>query len=394
MTELGFTKKFDKDISSIIASYYIEKPIKFKDYILNNFEHLCNENILYLNHICANGEKMYIDYLYDNHMELIKWNYLCQNKHAIHILKINKDKLKIDLVKNKHPDAIELLHELLNNGYILTNFECNYLCTYANMDTISMLQNSPYFVMSWIYLSKNPQVLDMLMSNPGAINWLNFLTLPSNDKIVKFIEKNLHIISNDAIYMLSRRTDTIHILEKYPHLINWTILSSNPESKAIDILEKNINKIVWFCFSGNLNPRVIDIMEKNLDKIVWKSVLCYENDKVIDFVNKYEDIILNKVDIKIISSSYNAINIIEKNIDKVDWKKLCYNTHPKAIEILENNIEKVNWAYLTYNNKALSLKNKHLDKLITIGEKELMFEIDQNKYDNLIKAYTKIIYNM
>jgi len=397
MTELGYPQQFDKDISSIIAEYLVEKPIKFKDYILNNIESLYNNHVLYLHQICANGEKIYIDYLYDNYKEYIDWPSLCQNHNAIHILKENKDKLKINLVRNKHPNSVELLHEYyLNNKYLLTNMDCFNLCAFAKMETITMLKNNPHFVNSWVYLSKNPNVLDLLLSNPGAINWLNFLTLPSNQRITEFIDKYHHLIPNDTIYMLSRRNDTLDLLERKPYLIRWPILSSNTHPKAINILENNKNKIVWKYFSSNTNPRAIEIMENNISRVVWESVLenVDQNENIIEFVDKYQDIIIKEVDMMLISSSCNAINIIENNIDKVDWIELCYNTHPKAMEILENNLDKVSWSGLSFNKKALDIKNRYLHKLTSISKKELMFEVDHNKYNHLKKAYTKIIYNM
>ena len=374
MTELGYPQQFDKDISTVIADYLVEIPIKFKDYILNNFENLSNNNILYLHQICANGDKIYIDYLYDNYKEYIHWPSLCENQNAIHILKENKDKLKINLVRNKHPNSVELLHEYLNK-YLLTNMDCFNLCAFAKMETITMLNKNPHFVISWVYLSKNPNVLDLLLSNPGAINWLNFLTLPSNQRITEFIEKYNHLIPNDTIYMLSRRYDTLDLLERKPYLIRWPTLSSNTHPKAINILDNNKNKIVWYRFSSNTNPRAIEIMENNISRVVWESVLenVDQNENIIEFVDKHQDIIIKKVDMKLIASSCNAINIIFNNIDKVDWIELCYNTHPKAMEILENNIDKVSWSDLSYNKKALDIKNRYIHKLKSISEKELMF---------------------
>jgi len=67
MTELGFPN-FDKDISSVISDYYVEKPVKFRDYFLNNINALKKIDWY---HIYKITNKIQIDYIYNNYTQYI-----------------------------------------------------------------------------------------------------------------------------------------------------------------------------------------------------------------------------------------------------------------------------------------------------------------------------------
>ena len=391
MTELGFSKQFDKDISGIISEYLIETPVKIKDYFLNKSNLMDSISWSWL---CQTADKIYINYIYDYYRERIHWKSLCKNSNAMHILKNNKNKLSISgLLFNKHPNANDLIIELINDHIRpLKLYEVETICALANEHVLSIAMKHNNFELAWTSLSKNQHALDLLELNPDKIEWLIFLTQPSSDKLVKIIENNLNRIDENAIYMLSRRNDTMHILENNPHLIDWILLSSN--QYAIDILEKNIDKICWHSFSCNPHPRAIELLEKNIDNIIWSNIFENENEKIIELVDKYYDRIINFIDIQKVSSCSTAINVILKNIDKIDWDELSYNPHPKAIELLEKNIDKINWYYFTYNKNTFHLKNKYIDKLHSYNDINIIFENDQNKYNTLKKGYTKLIYNM
>jgi len=53
---------------------------------------------------------------------------------------------------------------------------------------------------------------------------------------------------------------------------------------------------------------------------------------------------INKIDLKSLSSSLNAIELLEKNMDKIDWFWLSRN--PNAIHLLEKNMDKIDWQSL------------------------------------------------
>jgi len=66
----------------------------------------------------------------------------------------------------------------------------------------------------------------------------------------------------------------------------------------------------------------------------------------------------------------------------------------KIILFYKTIFDKINWFNFTYNKNGLILKNKYIDKLSSFYDTDIVFEIYQEKYDNLKKGYTKIIYNM
>lgn len=141
------------------------------------------------------------------------------------------------LLDNKHPDATELIIELLNDrNRNLKQHESDNICRLANKQILSVAKKNKKFKYDWIALSRNLYALDILISNPHKINWDNFTEMPSSDKYLKYIEKNLNNIDKKYIGKLSKRNDMMHILEKNPHIIDWEILSEN--ENAIDLLEK------------------------------------------------------------------------------------------------------------------------------------------------------------
>ena len=75
--------------------------------------------------------------------------------------------------------------------------------------------------LDWIWLSKNPNAIDLLKDNIKKIDW-------------------------DA---LSLNPNAIELLEKYPVRIDWKFLSENPN--AIDLLKINQKRINWNALSAN-----------------------------------------------------------------------------------------------------------------------------------------------
>ena len=384
MTSLGFENKFDKDISSIISEYLIEIPVKIKDYFLNNIDGKVSRNDIEINwgKICETSEKKYIDYLYDNFREEISWNMLSRNPNAIHLLKKHPEHINMSGMSfNTHPEATILIEQNINK---MRQIDWICLSANANKNSICILKNNIDKI-SWVHLSKNPNALDILELYPGKIYWLFFLTIPANNRIVKLIEDNLDKINQDSRYILSKRSDTMHILEKNPELIDWLHLSSN--EYAIDLLEKNLDKVNWEGLSMNKNA--IRILEKYPENIVWSAIL--DNPNAIHIIEKN----LNKIntdDLYILSRNPNAINFLENHPDIIDWVYLSRN--PNAIHLLEKNIDKISWCDLFYNINAIDLQNKYIHKLNYYDKVDIIFENDENEYKMLLKSCTELVYNM
>ena len=70
----------------------------------------------------------------------------------------------------------------------------------------------------------------------------------------------INIDNLDWLY-LSLNPNAIDLLEKNQDKIDWSYLSENPN--AIHLLEKNFNKIDWIFLS--LNPKIFEI-----DRVKWR----------------------------------------------------------------------------------------------------------------------------
>ena len=228
---------------------------------------------------------------------------------------------------------------------------------------------------------------------------LNWEGLCSNPRAIDLITKQLLADQTEAVSIinwgaLSRNSNAIHLLLKYPdnivwteiaknrnamHLIEtraeeckvlpngtkvkwgdvwdasmWNTISSHPN--ALNILEKYKNKIAWEGLSAN--PNVLNITKKlNLDIITnFNWGFGSKNPNIMSIMNmimysKHYDINFNDI----LSTIYRELN----------WNILA--TNPNAIPILHwrfydkfgcksvNKISTTDWIYLSRNPNALGL---------------------------------------
>ncbi len=210
-----------------------------------------------------------------------------------------------------------------------------------NPNAVSLLEQNPEKI-CWIYLSHNENAVHMLEKNPEKIDWYSIMMNPN---ALDFIEKNIK--KAQWFYLgYNPNPDVVHIFNKYPtqmYYLNSACVhtpvpqlsdfDTNPQGWGIDwirlskrtdalhILERFPDKICWNSLSAN--PAAIHILEQNPDKINWNS-LC---------------------------RNPNAIHLIEANMDKIEnswyWYNLCAN--PGAIDLLEKNQDKIDWNSLSKN---------------------------------------------
>jgi hypothetical protein len=253
----------------------------------------------------------------------IKWIELSRNPKAIKILKANRDKIVWPyLCFNTNPEAMKLIEEEIKINPEHINFE-----NLANNETPEamkliednlFIKNSIYNTNSiysrewnrfWQALSRNSKAIKILKANSEKIDWCE---LCGNQ-------------STEAIKLLEEKMMT------EPDIINWNILSGNPNQRAFAILEANPTKINWPRLSNNSNPKAIEILEKRMEFESKFSDYAYENLSTSDKINWNE-----------VSKNPNAIKLLKKRIiyendiprnrymrlkwqEKIDWNEVSIN---------------------------------------------------------------------
>jgi hypothetical protein len=290
---------------------------------------------------------------------------------------IYKLRKEIDLCKldirwmvyyNHHPGTSKIVEEKLDE---------------LDMDDYSMILCYPHFmniivtrlsILNSPYLSKNPDAMHILMKNPDLIDWSMLSTNP-NPKALEIIEENI-------IYeqMIKKNMNHIHRIKKikevsikckcpqsyldYPAF--WRLLATNTNPKAIELIENyypklHDNHLVFdeeveeFWSDLSKNEGAVHLLEKFPHFINWKSILENPNPKAINMIEKNLDKIYED-DWPLLSGNPAAVHIFEKPeyLNKVyDWGYLCKN--PNAIHIIINNWDKVDWITFSRNPSAIHI---------------------------------------
>ena len=246
----------------------------------------------------------------------IDWAALSRNPKAIKILKANHDKILWGILSfNTNPEAMKLIEEEIKVNPMRINFEG--LAANETSAAIKLIEdnlfnkNSIYNTNSnyninwyrfWQILSRNSKAIKILKANRGLIDWCELC----------------HNQSTEAIKLLEEE------MIKNPDIVNWNILSSNPNKKAFAILEANPNKINYRRLSSNSNPKAIELLDKRMeiqnnrlskdDKIDWTEIS--KNPSAIELIKKriiYEENLPDNI--------YTRLN----ENDKLRWSELSIN---------------------------------------------------------------------
>ena len=136
----------------------------------------------------------------------------------------------VKMILNKSIFDENVIHMILKYYWQLLD-KCKVLLDWIDIEQLS-----------WKYLSKNPNAIDLLKHNPDKINW------------------KMLCINPNAIYMVDNKIDRDRLSKKNKNIalfshnldrMNWCDLSKNPN--AIHLLENNLDKINWFDLSKNPN---------------------------------------------------------------------------------------------------------------------------------------------
>ena len=198
----------------------------------------------------------------------------------------------------------------------------NWVFLSENPNAIELLKANRKKI-DWDYLSLNPNAIELLKANPDKINWL-YLSQNTNPKAIELLKTFPNVIESlnanpdfQEWEALSSNPSAIELLQTYPENINWPYLSLNP--KAIELLEANLNKIDWDNLS--MNPNAIELLKANPEKIDWNNLSANPNPKAIELLKANK----NNINWHLLSANPNAIELLEANKGKINWHSISRN---------------------------------------------------------------------
>jgi len=264
----------------------------------------------------------------------------------------------------------------------------------------SFVLQPPMKLKSWVPLDVIEHIYELSQNpSPGAMSIIE-----------SFIEAN----GVDYYWwVLSSNPSAIHILEKYPEMIDWEELSSN--EGALHLLQRRSKQrksgLDWWRLSAN--PGVVPILERELlesrekgvksrvklsiaknpnalhlfDNFPLTSFLLTSkfmeyafknpNPAIVPMIQNYikkNYIHLTADEWANLSSNPATIPILKRYPEKIDWKYLSRNPSPEATKMLRENYEeserqgirsKVNWWEVSEvpTPEALALRKEFTDKI-------------------------------
>lgn len=309
------------------------------------------------------------------HKLLLHLDHLVKNENALYFLLVNNININYFwLSYNTNPIAMGLLDEVM--------------------------KVNPAVHLDWKALSRNPEAMKILKANRVKISW-GFLSLNTNPKAMKIIEEEIkknpthikfeslaenetpeamkliedNLLIENSIYttnwnrfweILSRNSKAVKILKANREKIDWCSLCGNQSTEAIKLLEEEMatkpDVVNWIILSGNPNQRAFAMLEANPKKINMRRLSGNTNPKAIELLEKrmvYEN--------NLSEATYDSIS----TCDKIDWNLVSSN--PKAIELLKKRIiyednlpehrrrrlkfeELINWSGLSANPSIFTIE--------------------------------------
>lgn len=285
---------------------------------------------------------------------------------------------------SKNPNA---LYYLIDNGLPINYFWLSYNTNPIAMGLLAEeMKVNPAVHLDWKALSRNPEAMKILKANRDKISWgylslntnpsamklleeeikvnpthINFESLAENEtpEAMKLIEDNLLI--ENSIYttnwnrfweILSRNTKAIKILKANHKNIDWCSLCGNQSTEAIKLLEEematNPDVVNWIILSGNPNQRAFAMLEANPKKINLRRLSSNTHPKAIAILEKRMEVENN-----LSEATYDSIS----TSDKIDWILVSKNI--KAIELLKKRI--IYEDNLTINRRRRLKKSEAID---------------------------------
>ena len=242
----------------------------------------------------------------------LDWKALSRNPEAMKILKANRRKISWGFLSlNTNPKAMKLLEEEIKVNPAHINFESlaeNETPEAMKIIEDNLLIKNPIYTTNWNrfwqILSRNTKAIKILRANRGKIDWCE---LCGNQ-------------STEAIELLEEEMAT------KPNIVNWIILSGNPNERAFAMLEANPKKINLRRLSSNTNPKAIELLEK---RMVFENNL---SEATYDSINTSD-----KIDWNLVSKNINAIELLKKRIIYEDNLTINRRRRLKKSEVIDWN---------------------------------------------------------
>jgi hypothetical protein len=123
--------------------------------------------------------------------------------------------------------------------------------------------------------------------------------------------------------MISTNINAMPLLFKYPHLIDWIVISSN--INAIDLIKLHITQhkddLDWSALSSN--PNAISILEQNIDMINWTTI--WANPNIFNETHIYNYALIRQtkrsINEAIISYIFHPRNIINGRLERLGFNE-------------------------------------------------------------------------
>jgi hypothetical protein len=201
-----------------------------------------------------------IDYLYTN-QDLINWDSLSQNEEAIWFLLENPNKINWHQL-SLNPAAIHILAHNMS--------QINWSNLSKNPKAINILLHYHKHIHNYcnkynFNQNPHPKAIQYFLDNPDEIMW----EAMSDNLASKPIFEKYGYQRADWL-ALSKNPDVIDVLLQNIGLIYWPYFSINTSPKAIEYLKCNPDKIDWVFLS--MNPAAEELILENLDKIDWTTL--------------------------------------------------------------------------------------------------------------------------
>ena len=252
------------------------------------------------------------------------WKALSRNPEAMKILKANRDKISWGYLSlNTNPKAMKLLEEEIKVNPAHINFES--LAENETPEAMKiiednlLIENSIYTTnwnRFWEILSRNTKAVKILRANRKKIDWCS---LCGNQ-------------STEAIKLLEEEIAT------KPDVVNWIVLSGNPNQRAFAMLEANPKKINMRRLSSNTHPKAIELLEK---RMVYENNL---SEATYDSISTSD-----KIDWNLVSKNINAIELLKKRIIYED--NLTINRKRRL-----KNSEVIDWNHIAENPSIFTIE--------------------------------------
>lgn len=294
-----------------------------------------NENLLDNTGLCFNKNPQVATLLETRADAKIEWRVLCQNPHAVPLLK-----------------------KCLDTHLLWVYIYWSNICKNINPDIFPLLE-AHFDKIDWVILSKNPAALPFLKKHPEKIYWPGFCGIENPD-ILPLLEQNLHRIE---WWQLSRNPVAAPLLAKHLDKIDWSTLCYNSNPAILPLLEQHPEKLDW----NNLckNPIATPLLLKYYTRIDYY-YLCQNTDKRVlshlaagCWTEWFFCGLLSWMDWHSLSRNPIAVPLLEKYPQKIVWSMLCCNPNPDVLPLMEKYPDKIEWEYLSSSPHVFPLLDKH-----------------------------------